>query len=516
MANLFGTTALTLIPTLAHANPQGGQVAAGSASIAQPSPSHVAITQTSEKAVINWHSFSIGANEQTTFAQPNAQAIVLNRVVGVAPSKIMGALKANGQVWLVNPNGVVFGKTARVDVAGLLATTLDISDRNFMAGNYKFSGRGNAGAMVANAGHITVSDAGLAALVAPGVENSGVIMARLGKIQLASAAGFTVDLNGNGTFNFLLDKQATRQIVRADGTAPMAAITNTGSLIADGGTILLTADAAKSVVDHAIDMQGYALARSASLRGGTIVLDGGTDGTVQVSGTLDASGQGPGQSGGTIKVLGGMQNGAVAVSGILDASAPDGGDGGFIETSAAHVKVADTAKVTTTAPNGKTGAWLIDPHDYTIASTSGDITGAALSTQLASTNVTLISSRGASGVNGDINVDDAINWSANTFTLTAANNINVNAPMTASGNASLALNPATANDADAAVGTGAIVTGLLVGRVDFSGTGTLTISGTPYIVINSLGVAGDTGTTTLQGMKNNVTGHYALGSNIDA
>jgi filamentous hemagglutinin family protein len=481
----------------------------------------VAITQTSQKAVINWNSFSIRAGELTTFLQPNAQAIALNRVVGVDPSKIMGTLKANGQVWLVNPNGIVFGKTAQVDVAGLLATTLNISNRDFMAGTYKFSGPENSGAMVVNAGRITVNDTGLAALVAPGVANSGVITARLGKIQLSSAAGFTVDLNGDGTFNFLLDKQVTQQILRANGATPSAAVTNTGSLIADGGTILLTADAAKSVVDHAIDMTGYASARSVSVQGGTIILDGGTEGTVRVSGTLDASAQGPGQSGGTIKVLGGMQNGTVNVSGTLNASAPNGGNGGFIETSAAHVTVADSAIVTTAAPLGKTGTWLIDPNDYTIASSGGHITGSALSTQLTSNNVTIMSSTGASGGNGDVNVNDAVNWSANTFTLTAANNINVNAVMTASGNASLALNPATANGADAAVGTGTVVTGRnssgnFTGRVDFSGTGTLSISGTPYIVINSLGVVGDTSGSTLQGMNGNLTGHYALGGNIDA
>lgn len=492
VANLFSTTALTLVPTLANANPLGGQVVAGSATIARPDPASVAVTQTSPKAVINWNSFSIGAGEQTTFVQPNAQAIALNRVVGVDPSKIMGTLKANGQVWLVNPNGIVFGKTAQVDVGGLLATTLDIGTSDFMAGNYKFSGPANSGAMVVNAGQITVNDAGLAALVAPGVENSGVITARLGKIQLASAAGFTVDLNGDGTFNFLLDKQVSQQLVRADGTTPSAAISNSGSLIADGGTILLTANAAKSVVDNAIDMSGYAQARNANLQGGTIILNGG-NGTVQVSGTLDAS-------------------------------APDGGNGGFIETSAAHVHVTSGATVITTAPLGKTGTWLIDPHDYTIASSGGDITGAALSTQLASNNVTLVSSSGGSGTSGDINVNDAIGWSANTLTLTAANNINVNAVMTATGNASLALNPATANGKDAAVATGTVMMGMnssgnFTGRVDFSGTGTLSISGIPYIVINSLGVEGDTSETTLaalQGTNGNLAGYYALGNNIDA
>jgi len=492
-----------MLPIIAYANPQGGNVVAGSASIDQTKPASTVVTQTSQKAIINWHSFSIAQGEQTTFAQPNAQAIALNRVVGVDPSKIMGALKANGQVWLINPHGIVFGKTARVDVGGLLATTLDIRNDDFMAGNYRFRNTGNTGAMVVNAGHITVSDAGLAALVAPGVENSGIITARLGKIQLGSADGFTVDMGGDGMFNFLLDKQMAQQLVRPDGTTPTAAITNSGSLIADSGTILLTADTAKSVVDHAIDMSGYARAQGVNTQGGTIVLNGGDNGAVNVSGTLDASGNG----GGTIKALGGMQDGSVNLSGTLDASAPNGGNGGFIETSAAQVYVADTAHITTDAPFGKTGTWLIDPKDFTIASTGGDMTGAALSTHLTSNNVTILSSSGSSGASGNINVNDDVSWSSNLLELVAANDINVNAVMTLRNTAWLALDPSTISIGGhlAVSGLGSITitmsrTGAIsdassyTGKIDFYNTSTFTgalyVYNTPWI---SLGKPVDLG-----------------------
>ncbi len=524
LTKLLCASSLTFLPVIAYASSLGGQVAAGAATITQAGPSNVTINQQSQNAIINWqsfNSFNIGKGDTMNFVQPNASAIALNRVVGVNPSSILGTLNANGRVWLINPNGIAFGQSARINVAGLLATTIDISDRDFMRGNYQFATLGKPSAMVVNAGNITIRGAGLAALVAPGVENSGVIRADLGQIQLSSTAAFTVDLYGDGQFNFLLDKQAAQQLARADGTAPSANVTNTGRLIADGGQILLTADAAKSVLDNAIDMTGYAQARSVSMQDGTIVLDGGTGGRADVSGTLDASGQKASEDGGTIKVLSGMESGNVAVSGTLDASAHGGGNGGFIETSAAHVTVADKAKVTTAAPYGKTGTWLIDPHDYTIAATGGDITGAALTHQLASNNVTILSGSGASVVNGDINVNDAVNWSANTLTLTAAHSININAVMTATDNASLALNPFTANQADSVVGGGTVLMGMdasgnFIGRVDFNGTGTLFISGTPYIVINSLGVAGDTSSTTLQGMSGSLSGHYVLGSNIDA
>ena len=142
---------------------------------------------------------------------------------------------------------------------------------------------------------------------------------------------------------------------------------------------------------------------------------------------------------GTIEVLANMDNGTVKVEGQLNASAPKHGDGGFIDTSAAHVKVADTAKITTQATNGKTGTWLIDPTDYTIAASGGDITGAALSTNLSGGNITIASTAGAGGVNGDVNVNDVVTWSANQLTLNAQRNININANLNGSGTAQLAL-----------------------------------------------------------------------------
>ncbi len=321
---LLCSTALTLIlPMGAIANPKDGQVAAGSATIVQKGSSTLTINQTSQRAIINWQSFSIGKGETTNFNQPNATAITLNRVTGIDPSSIMGNLTANGQVWLINPNGIAFGKTARVDVAGLLATTIDIANSDFMSGTYRFTGLKNPSAMVTNAGHITIRDSGLAALVAPGVENSGVIQANLGQIQLSSTAAFTVDLYGDGLFNFTLDKQVTQAITKPDGTKPTAAVTNTGGLIADGGKIFLTANAARSVVDNSINMVGYAQATTAKVTNGEIVLDGGDEGTVQVAGTLDASGTSTGQTGGTVQVTGSDVN--VASTATINVSGYTGG-----------------------------------------------------------------------------------------------------------------------------------------------------------------------------------------------
>lgn len=475
--------AILAMPIAANANPQGGQVAAGSATITETSPNRVDIDQQSQKAIINWKSFSIGENETTNFNQPNASSITLNRVTGADPSSILGNLTANGQVWLINPNGIAFGKTARVDVSGLLATTLDIGDSDFMNGRYKFSSAAPTGAMVVNEGEITVRQAGLAALVAPGVENSGIIQADLGHVQLSSAAGFTLDLYGDGLFNFLLDEKVTEAITGLDGSRPAAAVANSGQLIADGGRVVLSANVAKSVIDRAINMDGLIQATSVKEANGEIILHGGSEGVVKVSGTLDAS-------------------------------APNGGDGGFIETSGAFVKVADTATVTTAAADGKTGTWLIDPNDFTIAATGGNITGTALSANLANNSVTIsTATQGTTGGNGDIFVNAPVSWGANTtLALDAERNIEVNANITATGNtAGLTLG----------YGGGAEYTLASGKRITLSGSSPVLKIGTAgseqtYIVINSLGVEGDTSTTTLQGMKNNLSGLYALGIDIDA
>lgn len=205
-----------------------------------------------------------------------------------------------------------------------------------------------------------------------------------------------------------------------------------------------------------------------------------------------------------------MDHNIVDVSGKLDASAPSGGNGGFIETSAAKVAVKDGTIVTTTAPDGKAGTWLIDPHDFNIGA-GGDITGAQLSTNLAGSNVTILSSGGANASgNGDINVNQAISWNISNLTLTAARHININAVMDLSGGTTskLTMNTATANGADAAVAGGTVNVGVN-GRVDFgarTGTGLLTINGQGYSVINDV--------TQLQSVS--LTGNYALGGDINA
>jgi len=212
---LLCTTMLTSAALLASsptfANPQGGIVVGGEAAISQ-APGVTTVDQSSHKAIVNWQSFSIDQGELTKFNQPNQDSIALNRVVGKNPSAIFGKLQANGHVWLVNPSGVLFGPSAQVDVHGIVATTSDIPDADFLAGKFNFSiPSPNADASVINQGTISLSEHGLAGLVAPHVRNDGVIVGKLGQVVLAGAPTFTLDFEGDGLIQF----QATSKVVES-------------------------------------------------------------------------------------------------------------------------------------------------------------------------------------------------------------------------------------------------------------------------------------------------------------
>ncbi|MDH4318038.1 MAG: hypothetical protein OEV64_06580 [Desulfobulbaceae bacterium] len=367
-----------------------------------------------------------------------------------------------------------------------------------MAGKLNFTIPGNPGAQIINQGKITVQEGGMVALVAPSVQNSGLITARLGKVALASANSVTIDLYGDNLILFSADSTITEQLKDAFGNPLSAAMENSGTIDAEGGWVLLSAEVAKNVVDKAINMTGYIKATTADQQEGTIIL----------------------------KAMGGE----VTVSGTLDASAPNGGDGGFIETSGAHVTIDPAATITTVAPWGATGQWLIDPTNYYIAASGGDITGSTLASYLANSNVE-IQTATTGGEAGDIYVSDSVTWyNFNKLTLSAYRNIYVYKPINANGGGSVLLR--------------ADNTGAGVGTVAFGGTGHITVkngaavgiyynplsytnaatrsynSGNPY----SSYVTGGTmdafmlvnTVNQLQAMNTNLAGHYALGRDIDA
>lgn len=455
--------------------PGGGVVTAGQAVIGQNGNS-MTINQSSGKAAIDWQSFNIGSNAQVNFVQPSANAIALNRVVGQNASQILGTLNANGQVFILNPNGVLFAPGAQVNAAGVLASTRGMSNDDFMAGKLNLSGTG-AGTVV-NQGSITAANGGYVVLVGAQVRNSGTITAPQGDVRLAAANQVSLQIAGAGLTAFAVDQ----------GTLD-ALTENHGLIKADGGRIFLTADALNQLAKSMVNNTGVIEAQTVENHNGTIVLKGD------------------------------MQHGVVQAGGRLDASAPNGGDGGFIDTSAAKVAIAPTLQVSTRSAGGKTGTWLIDPVDFTIAASGGDITGAALTTALGSTNVTVQSTSGGSGTAGDVNVNDVVSWSANTLTLNAQNNININANLNGSGSASLALEYGQAALASGNTSSYTLASGVKIALPTGNHLSTKRGSNgsvTNFYVINSLGAEGSSTTTDLQGMRAGVTGNYALGADIDA
>src|SRR5262249_26280781 len=153
-----------LVPLAAVANPTGGQVVSGSATITNPSANGTVVHQNSNSAIINWQQFNIGRGQYVQFLQPSSSSVVLNRVLGGAPSLILGSMKANGQVFLVNTNGVFFGKTAVLDMQGFIGSTLDINNSDFLKGNYLFDQPGTPGAQIVNEGHIRAHNGGYVVL----------------------------------------------------------------------------------------------------------------------------------------------------------------------------------------------------------------------------------------------------------------------------------------------------------------------------------------------------------------
>src|SRR6185436_8616775 len=270
--------------------PAGGAVSAGGATIASGGGT-MTINQSSQNVAINWQSFSIGQTEAVKFVQPNSSSVALNRVTGADASSIMGSLSANGKVFLVNPNGILFAKGAEVNVGGLVASTRNISDGDFMAGNYKFAGSGSG--TVVNQGSIN-ADGGYVALLGATVSNEGVISARLGTVALAAGNAMTLDVAGDGLLNVMVNQGAVNALVQ-----------NGGLIRADGGQVLLTAQSAGTLLQSSINNTGVIQAQTVENHNGTIRLMGDMQsGTVSVSGTLDASGTGAGQTGGNIVVAG--------------------------------------------------------------------------------------------------------------------------------------------------------------------------------------------------------------------
>ncbi|HGD7532475.1 TPA: filamentous hemagglutinin N-terminal domain-containing protein, partial [Escherichia coli] len=407
-------------PAMSANLPTGGQIVAGSGSIQTPSGNQMNIHQNSQNMVANWNSFDIGKGNTVQFYQPSSSAVALNRVVGGGESQIMGNLKANGQVFLVNPNGVLFGKGASVSTSGFVASTRDIKNDDFMNRRYTFSGGQKAGAAIVNQGALTTNAGGYIVLAADRVSNSGTIRTPGGKTVLAASERVTLQLDNGG----LMSAQVTGDVVNA-------LVENRGLVSARDGQVYLTALGRDMLMNTVLNVSGVVEASGMHRQDGNIVLDGGDSGVVHLSGALqadNASGQGGkvvvqgknilldkgssitatgGQGGGEVYVGGGWQgkdsnirnankvvmqdgaridvsatqqgNGGTAVlwsdsytnfRGQISAKGGEtGGNGGQVETSS-HGNLQAFGTVSASAKKGKAGNWLLDPLDITIVNGS--------------------------------------------------------------------------------------------------------------------------------------------------
>ncbi|MDH4226368.1 MAG: filamentous hemagglutinin N-terminal domain-containing protein [Deltaproteobacteria bacterium] len=381
-AALFAAV-LLMAPFIAHALPQDGSVTAGGATVSS-SGSTMDITQSTQKAIINWGSFSIASGESVNFTQPTASSIALNRVIGADTSFLNGALNANGGVYLLNPNGIIIGNGASVNVSSFLASTMNISDDDFLSGNYNFSqANGSTVTSVVNNGLINASG-GDVVLSAPSVTNTGVVSATLGKVFIGAGEQMVLTFSGDSIFGFVVDS----------ATLGGASVDNSGTISANGGEVYITAKSAYNAVKSVVNNSGVIEANAIVNDGGVIrltgdiitnsgtisanVADNGTAGSISVvandtltlaSGSIvSAAGADVNSNGGSIYLY--SYGNATAEGGqLIDISGGTvSGNGGSAEFSAAgNVAFAGTANGS--APGGSIGTFIIDPLTATVSGT---------------------------------------------------------------------------------------------------------------------------------------------------
>lgn len=429
-ALMVGPTFAMAVPAV-DALPTGGNVTSGTASISQ-SGSTLNINQSTTKAIINWNSFNIGSDATVNFNQPGTSAVTLNRVLSSDPSSIYGRLNATGQVFLINPNGVLFGAGSRVDVGGLVASTLNIRDEDFLAGNYRFNLEGATGSLL-NQGELFGD---YIALLAPEVRNEGAIVAQMGTVALAAGEAVSLNIAGDQLIDVQVDRASINTLIE-----------NRHLIQAEAGTVILSAQSAYQLLGRVVN-SGEIEATGISTDGGKVRLFASSH--IDHSGSINVD-AGTHGNGGEAILLASLANpnSRTEVSGSITArGGSESGDGGFVETSGSHLKFSDSVSVDTSSANGATGHWLLDPFDFTVANAGGDIAATTLGTLLDNNNVTIqtlaepatcddgTNNCGTvnSGGVGDIIINDPVTWTSNnTLTLDAWNDILINASLTFEG-----------------------------------------------------------------------------------
>ena len=485
---LLLTVAATCLPHAVYADltlPQDASVVSGGVNITITDNSKMTLSQSQDRAVVNWGSFSVGREAHVDIQQPTASSAILNRVTGDTTSEIHGRITANGQIYLVNPNGIFIGPDGAVDASAFVASSLNIEDADFQQEALKFRGLG-ASAKVENAGRVTITPGGYAAFLGGQVRNSGTVTVPRGRVGFGAGERVTLDLSGDGFLEVALP---------SDLEDESALIDNSGVVSSDGGLIEMRAATAREAVRNAVNLSGIAEARSVSMQGGTIILGGGDGGRVTVSGKVstqasrarievleskrprmrggqvditgseivldgvsinasgdagggliriggDFFGQGQLQSAQTLMVdakthisVDALEDGdggrVVLWSDLLTDFAgeisarggPSSGNGGFVEVSSKQV-LRYSGIADRRAPNGVWGTLLLDPENITINSGEGGEDGLEGNLELGDVILDTTSDFNESG---NITINTNINWSAATeLAFVADNDILIN------------------------------------------------------------------------------------------
>ena len=407
-----------LSPGMSNAEPTGGVVKSGSASIKSDGNTGAIVTTIKQNNPgvlgLEWSSFNIGRNETVNFIQPTVNSVAFNRILDSQGSQILGKINANGSVWLVNPNGLFFGRDAQVNVGGLVASTLNtMNPQGF--GSYSQNLAGNSTATIENQGLInagystppgTPKVGGFVALVGHSVKNTGDIKtAEGGKIALAAGSDVDLQFSANSLIGVSINQNQLNTMA-----------VNGGLMQADGGQVILTAGAANSALASVVNNTGVMQAKSSAMFRGRIVLSSAAkDGQLNLSGRLDASGT-------------------------------NGADGGEISTQASVIRVSDGTEVDTCSTNGSWGKWSLvqkNTNQSTAdAKLSSMISGTALGKALNHSNVSLYTDK-------DLQIDTPVSWNEpSKLSLVAQRNIAIDAPINsahASGSISLAYGQASTN-----------------------------------------------------------------------
>ena len=510
----------------ATALPKGGSLGVGSA-IISANGAQMAINQTSDKASINWQSFNVGSAASVNINQPNASSVLLNRVVGNDPSQILGKLSANGQVILLNPNGILFGKDGSVTASAFTASTFGLSDNDFMAGYYKYSRNGST-ASVVNQGTIQTAPGGFVVLIGATVSNEGKIIAPQGDVVLAAGEQVTLpqeltDTKPSTTPNTVSVRMSKRVRLEIDAATINTAVSNTNSgvIVTEGGQVLLQAAALSSAV--ASVTQSGSIDTSAAQAGAVTVL--AENGLIKVDGAIKANSNGDTNGalnrGGNIIIGRNEETGALAKATDVSGAQLESNHG-LVETSGDHLR---TDNITVRA-----NEWLLDPANINIVSdatadsnnwspaigsgttqpnasaTTSNIRASTIKSQLddgVSVTISTTNNGTSASSDGNITVSSAINKTAGgdaSLTLIADNGIDVNANIASTvGKLNLSFT-ANGNAATAANSKGFTVgyTGGSGISIDGNG-GTVVINGTTKNTLN--GFPGRIGSTIYGSVK---------------